>query len=243
LKVLIVDDERLARARLRRLLEQHQDLQIIGEAGNGVQALEQNRVLHPDLIFLDIRMPGLDGIAVANALSEQAVPPAIIFVTAFHEHALEAFATPSVDYLLKPIQQQRLTQALDKLRRPNRAQLAQQEDQDPDHFIQAGGANRRTLIPLRDIYYLQSDQKYTRVRHSQGEDLIELSLKSLENRYPDQFLRVHRNALVAVRYLRGIELDADGQHYIYLRDLNERIPVSRRLVASIKRTVAELSAS
>ena len=207
MNVLIVDDEQLARQRLRKLLTGATDCQIIGEAQTGEDALRKTQATHPDVVLMDIRMPGMDGIEAASYINRMDKPPAIIFTTAYSEHALKAFETHAIDYLLKPIKQSRLEAALDAAKRMNKAQLSKLREDE------TGGAREKIcvknrgqleLIPIKDIIYFKADQKYVTLRTAEQEHLIEESLKTLEQEFSQQFIRIHRNALVAHKMLHGL---------------------------------------
>lgn len=244
MKILIVDDEPLARARMNRLLQDVLDADIVGEAKSGKEALLRSSVLHPDVVLLDIRMPEMSGLETALHLSQLRHPPAVIFTTAFSEHALAAFEANAVDYLLKPIRRERLEEALKKAQKINRAQLLElgkQESvsQSRSHISAYMGGNLQ-LVPSENIFYFQADQKYVTAHHTEGQLLIDDSLKSLEDEYGERFLRVHRNSLVAVGYIDGLEKDGDGRYHICFRNIDNRIEVSRRMVAATRRRLKEM---
>jgi two-component system response regulator AlgR len=237
MKVLIVDDEKPACERLINLLATMPDYQACGAAGNGVEALQMAQIQHPDIVLMDIRMPGMDGLEAARHLIHLKEPPAIIFTTAYGEHALEAFETHATDYLLKPVRKERLEQALRNARNPNRAQLA--------GLAQAATGTTRThlcarlgeklkLIPIEQVIYFLADQKYVTVCNLQGEVLIEDSLKSLESELADRVLRIHRNALVGTAHLVGLERTPQGRYQVILQGSDARLEVSRRHLAAIK---------
>lgn len=244
MKILIVDDEPLARARMNRLLQNLANAEVVGEAKSGKEALLRSSVLHPDVVLLDIRMPEMSGLETALHLSQMRHPPAVIFTTAFSEHALAAFEANAVDYLLKPIRRERLEEALNKAQKINRAQLLElgkQEvaNQSRSHISAYMGGNLQ-LVPSEKIYYFQAEQKYVSVHHSEGQLLIDDSLKSLEDEYADRFLRVHRNSLVAIDYVEGLEKDSNGKYQIRFRNIDDRIEVSRRMVAATRRRLKEM---
>lgn len=233
LKVLIVDDEPLARARLRTLLDAQPGVQVVGEAGDGMAALEACQRLHPDLVLLDIAMPGLDGIQTAHRLAACSPAPAVVFCTAFDAHALSAFEARALDYLVKPVRAERLAQALDKAR----TFLAGRADTgiaaSRDHLCaRLRGSLRR--IPVDEIHYLLADEKYVVVHHARGEDLIEESLKALETEFKDRFLRIHRNCLVARAQLVELRRTPDGHVQAILRDVAQPLDVSRRCLAQLR---------
>jgi two-component system response regulator AlgR len=237
LKVLIVDDEPPARERLRSLLVEIASAEVVGEAANGSQALERSYDLAPDVVLLDVRMPGMDGIEVARHLNALTEPPAVIFTTAFDEYAVNAFETHAVGYLLKPIRKEKLAAALDRAGRLTRPQLqkiaAVNNEKRRTHIV----ARRREglrLIPIDDIQYFLAEQKYTTVRHVNGEDLIEDSLRALEEEFESSLVRIHRNALVSTRYLERIERNAEGQYFVRLRGCEAPLQVSRRMAGELK---------
>jgi two-component system response regulator AlgR len=238
MKILIVDDEKLARDRLSRLLTELNNDSVIFEAENGLVALEQTEQHAPDIVLLDIRMPGMDGIETANRLAQIDTPPAIIFITAYDEYALAAFDSQAVAYLLKPVRKEKLNKALQSAQRLNRAQLQSiksisnaPEKQHLSVRIHSG----LRQIELDDIYCFQADQKYVTVKYKEGEVLIEDSLKNLESRYPDYFIRVHRNALISKQQLKAIRKDQQGRYLAELKDCPDKIEVSRRHVALVRK--------
>jgi two-component system response regulator AlgR len=238
LKVIIVDDEPPARERLRSMLVEFGEFEVAGEAGNGAQALALVDRLLPDIVLLDVRMPGIDGLEVARQLSTQPEPPAVIFTTAFDEYALEAFDSQAVAYLLKPIRAEKLRAALAKAARLTRPQLQRVAlaAREPAHRTHIGVRGREglKLIPVEEVLCFHADQKYTTVKHQKGEDLLEDSLKTLEEEFGATFVRIHRNALVNTRYLERIARDAGGQHFVYLRGMAEPLEVSRRMAGDLK---------
>jgi two-component system, LytTR family, response regulator AlgR len=238
LRVLIVDDEPPARERLRSMLTEGGQFEVAGEAGNGQSAIDQVDKLTPDVVLLDVRMPGIDGLEVARHLAALPEPPAVIFTTAFDEYALQAFDSDAVAYLLKPIRAEKLRAALAKAERLTRSQLrlVTTAARVPAHrlHISIRGRDGIKLIPIEEVFYFQADQKYTTVKHRNGEDLIEDSLKSLEEEFSADFVRIHRNALVNTRHLERIARDADGQHFVRLRGLADALEVSRRMAGDLK---------
>ncbi len=239
MNILIVDDEAPARERLAQLVGDIGGHQVVAGARNGQEAIRLAEQHQPDVVLMDVRMPGMDGLSAAGHLATAPAPPAVIFVTAYGEHALEAFQAQGVDYLVKPVRRERLEAALDKACRLNRAQLGALEEQaDGDGRRQHILCRRRgalELIPLEDIHCFQAEHKYVTVFHDSGEDLIEESLRQLEDEFGDRFVRVHRNALVARDRLAGMEKDLDGRHYLQVRGNPRRLEVSRRHVADIRR--------
>ena len=240
MKCLVVDDESLARQRLTRLLDDMGEWTVCGEAANGEQALQQVQQLRPDLVLMDIRMPGMDGIEAARHIVQLENPPALVFATAYGDHALEAFETQAVDYLLKPIHPQRLQQALDKARRLSSVQLEKlqksQADSRRTHLCARKRGNLE-LIPINEVVYLQADNKYVTVCSATQQILIEDSLKSLEQEFSSCFIRIHRNALIAVTAIRGLEKNAEGHCCVLLEGVDERLEVSRRLLPDLRKRI------
>lgn len=237
MKLLIVDDEAPARARLQQLAADIAGCEVVGEAVNGQEALQLAEAHNPDVLLLDIRMPGMDGIETARHLMNLENPPAVIFTTAYNQHALEAFDVNAAAYLMKPVRRERLEAALGAVTRPNRAQLAAlgHSLHEPRRHICARLRGRLMLVPIEDVRYFHADQKYVTVRHSKGELLIEEALKSLEEEFSTLFMRVHRNALVALDHITGLEKDAHGHWRLRLRDCPETLEVSRRLTADVRK--------
>lgn len=239
-RLLVVDDEPLARERLRQLLAEPGGEDVVGEAGSGLEALAACEALQPDIVLLDIRMPGMDGLETARHLACLPRPPAVIFTTAYDEHALAAFDTHAVDYLLKPVRRERLQAALQRARlltAPGLAGIAQIRGSAPRTHFSASSKGGLRVVPLPDVLYLQADQGYVTVRHRHGELLIEDSLRALEDEFGASFLRIHRNTLVAFAQVAGLEREADGNFSIRLRECAERLPVSRRLVGEVRRAL------
>lgn len=238
MNILIVDDELLARQRLRKMLSANNGYQVIGEAETGEDALRKIQSSQPDVVLMDIRMPGMDGIEAAGYISRMAKPPAIIFTTAFSDHALNAFETHAIDYLLKPIKQSRLEAALDAAKRMNKAQLNQlREDESGKTRQKICVKNRGTLelIPIEEIAYFKADQKYVTMRTADQEYLIEESLKTLEEEFNHLFIRIHRNALVAEDMMHGLTKNSDGHSCIHFKDIDDLLEVSRRHLPYIRK--------
>jgi len=232
LRVLIVDDEAPARERLARMLADLPDVAVVGEAGNGADAVTASARLVPDVVLLDIRMPGMDGLEAARHFNALEEPPAVIFVTAYDEHALEAFEAQALGYLLKPVRQEKLARALQRaarvaapqlLRVAEQAQLGRRRQQ-----ICARLGDQLRLIPVEDILYFAAGQKYVTVRHRGGSDLIDEPLRALAAEFAPDFVRIHRNSLVAVRQVESVERTADGQYLVHVKDCGDTLPMSRR---------------
>jgi len=236
-RILIVDDEPLARARLKKQVEAIDGYEVIGEAENGLQAIEKAAETSADILLLDIRMPEMDGLEAGWHLSRLDDPPAIIFTTAYSEHALEAFQTHAVDYLLKPVREEKLSEALAAARKLSRAQIQRvDEDLDSDKrsHICARVRDDLQLINIADIYYFKADSKYVEVRHKAGVVLIEESLVSLEKEFEEDFVRVHRNALVAPGCIEGLKKDNMGHSHLLISGVEDTIEVSRRHLPGVR---------
>jgi two-component system, LytTR family, response regulator AlgR len=237
LKVLIVDDEPPARERLRSLLTEIGDVEVVGEATNGEEGLRSAVDLSPDVVLLDVRMPGMDGIEAARHLNALEEPPAVIFTTAYDEYAVNAFEAQAVGYLLKPIRQEKLAAALSqagRLTRPQLLKIAAATPSERRTHIAARHREGLRLIPVEEVQFFFAEQKYTTVRHLKGEDLIEDSLRALEEELGSGFVRIHRNALVSVRFLERIERNADGQYFVRLRGCEAPLQVSRRMAGELR---------
>ena len=235
MKALLVDDERLARSELRRLLRAHPEIEIIGEAANAVQAVEKIVALNPDLIFLDVQMPGRTGFEL---LAELADAPHVIFTTAYDQYALKAFDFGALDYLLKPIEPARLAQALARLQ-------ANQEtpepsistdgvlDENDQVFLKDG--ERCWLVRVSEIRLLESEGNYARVYFAENRPLIPRSLQTLEARLDSRcFFRVSRQHIINLRFVRKVEPWFDGGLLIRLGEGDPEVKVARRRAQELR---------
>ncbi len=243
MRVLIVDDEQPARDRLRQLLDDIEGFEVVAEAGNGRDALAQAAACNPDIVLLDIRMPGMSGIEAAQHLNALERAPAVVFTTAYDEYAIEAFEARAIGYVLKPVRRARLEAALQHASRLAAGMLGEMSaepelDARRTHVCaQVQGELR--MIPIEDIACFKADQKYVSVYHAGGKDLIDESLKSLETAFADAFVRIHRGALVAVDRIERLEKNTEGKLQVVLRDdsqddLKELI-ISRRHVSDVRK--------
>ncbi len=243
MKVLIVDDEKPARDRLARMVGNLQTHEVVGEAVNGLEAIALVQSLEPEIVLMDIRMPAMDGIEAARHLSRLDQPPAVIFTTAYSDHALEAFETHALGYLLKPVKQDLLQASFEAATRPTRAQISKDEavlsSLEARRHICARVRGNLVLVPIDDIYYFHAEQKYVTVRYTKGEVLIEDALKALEEEYPEQFHRVHRNALVNITKIAGMRTQNDTPQVIF-RDIEGSLEVSRRHLAGVRKIIKNL---
>ncbi len=241
MRILICDDERPARERLSRLLVEMSDVEVVGEAENGLDCLQKVHQLQPSVVLLDMRMPLMDGLSTAAQLARQDHPPAVVFCTAYDEHALAAFYVQAAGYLLKPVTKERLREALQRAKVIHQAQAdAGSPARHQRSHISARTHRGVELIAIEDIRYFMADQKYVTVRHSQGEILIDETLKDLEHEFAGSFIRIHRNALLSLRYLDGLELVSPGQYQVRIRGIDDRLSVSRRHLAELRETMQNL---
>ncbi|MFH1602820.1 MAG: LytTR family DNA-binding domain-containing protein [Pseudomonadota bacterium] len=237
LRVILVDDEAPARSRLKELIADCAALvpvRVVGEAANGREALSLLEAVAADLALVDIRMPQMSGIEFARHALALERPPAIVFVTAYDEYAIQAFELHALDYLLKPVRRARLQAALERARdlaAPGRDALRAVE-QGPRRYLSVPERGRITLVPVADILYLKAELKYVTVRTGERELLLEESLSRLEQEFKETFVRIHRNCLVAKARIRAFEkADAqEGEHnwVVLLHGCAEKLGVSRR---------------
>jgi two-component system response regulator AlgR len=237
LNILIVDDEEPARNRLRRMVEVITGSEVVGEASSAFEALEKIKTLKPDVLLLDISMPGMDGMELARVLQNQERSPAVIFCTAFQDQALAAFDREAVDYLVKPVRAERLEQALDKARR----YIGDRQEEEEQYFLRSTVGGKVVLTPLQKVICLLAEDKYTTVVFDSGETVIDESLTELEQRFPDVFFRIHRNALVSQRRIRGLERTHDGQTLVTLSGTDRKPEVSRRNASALRKLLSHLS--
>ncbi|MGB7541138.1 MAG: LytTR family DNA-binding domain-containing protein [Burkholderiales bacterium] len=243
LRVVIIDDERPARNRLRELLDDCRaelPLAVAGEAENGIEGLELVPAADAELALVDIHMPGMSGIEFARHLQVLERPPAVIFVTAYDQYAVQAFEVNAVDYLLKPVRAARLLLALKKAANGARVERSVLEriDPDPRRFLSVAERGRVTLVPVTEVIYLKAEQKYVTIRTREREHLLEESLAQLEQEFAGIFVRIHRNCLVARRLIRGfergVETEGEAGWSVVLEGREERLPVSRRQWGHVK---------
>ena len=254
--VLVVDDESPARLRLQAMVEELDGYTVVATAANGEQALLASEAHTPDIVLMDIRMPGIDGLQAARALASLERPPAVIFCTAYDEHALSAFQASAIDYLLKPIKAEQLARALDKAKSVNRAQLAHMQASgvgltaaraSAEIFLRVKTARGEERVALADIRALIADSKYVSAYVAGREIILDQSLRMLEAEHADYFLRVHRNALVAAPHVLGLEKSTSqagpdptashsaAQLRVRLADVEIMPLVSRRHAAAVRR--------
>ena len=242
MKVLIVDDEPLERQRAARLLQELDGIEIIAEAANAEAALAEIEQHQPDALLLDIAMPGMSGIELARILAERESSPAIVFCTAYDEYAIAAFDAQAVGYLLKPIQREKLAAVFGRLSRLNKAQiaaLAELEAPTQRRQLSSSGPQGISLLPVSAVRYFYADHKYVSAVHPDGELLIDDSLRELEQEFSAQFVRIHRNALVALAYVQGIERQGVAGYRVKLQGLADGPQISRRYLPAVRALLAK----
>lgn len=246
IRTLIIDDEPAARSRLRKALAPFADVEVVSEAKDGVEAVDQILDLKPDLILLDVQMPGLDGFEVLRALPKDAKWPLVIFATAFDQYALKAFEANAIGYLLKPVSREKLAQAVERAARllaspkdaaaENRS-LRSLAEAEPGRLagVLARHRARRVLLSLEDIYFFRMEDDLVKVKTARQLYWTDYTLSTLENRLPDPpFLRVHRNAIVNLRQIAEIA-PSRGGFLLTMRDAERtEIQVSERQAKSVR---------
>lgn len=242
LKVLIIDDEALARARLHTLLAECRTpaASVEAEAANATQAMLMLQRQVFDVALIDIHMPGVDGMSLARSLPSLRHPPAVIFVTAHAEHAVQAFELEAVDYLTKPVRLERLQLALQKVERLLNA-VPRPESDLPDEVLIVQERGRTERVPLSEVLYLKAELKYLTLRTAARTYILEGSLSELEEKFPERFMRIHRNALIARHAVRALEKHQDAQEgegwAVRLTGIDESLLVSRRQLAAVRELV------
>ncbi|MGH1440815.1 MAG: LytR/AlgR family response regulator transcription factor [Cellvibrionaceae bacterium] len=251
--IIIVDDEPLARQRIAKMVA---DLgyNVVAEASNSQEAFALIHQYDPDLILLDIEMPGENGLVLAEKISLLDIPPAIIFTTAYDQYALDAFDTVAAAYLLKPVEKIKLEKALESAKTQTKLQLTAlnetSEKLSPNNLkssnkkhrdnIASKGHRGIELIAIESIRYFMADQKYVMVNSTQGQVLIDETLKDLEEEFEPIFIRIHRNSLVSVNHILGLDRDAQGHYHVRLQDIEEKPMVSRRYTSKVKSLLKKL---
>ena len=242
MRVVIADDEPLARERLRTLLAGQPGIEIVAEAVDGHDALHACAEHDPDLVLLDIAMPGIDGLEAARHLAAFEPRPAVVFCTAYDAHALSAFEAEAIDYLVKPVRPERLAAALERVRTfaAGRERNGHGTGAELRTHLCARLRGSLRLIPIDEVHYLHAEEKYVVVHHARGEDLIEESLKSLEEEFGERFVRIHRNCLVARHEIVELRRAPDGHVHAVLRHGKQPLEVSRRCVSGLRETLKHL---
>ena len=234
MKYLVIDDEFLARARLRELLLRIEPGAKVFEAENGQQAIDLCDKHKPDTALVDIRMPGISGIELVYHLSALDHSPAIIFTTAYSEYALEAFDANAIDYLLKPVQIDRLKRALQKAHPITSTQTESLRKTTRSMHISISQKGKIKLVPIQNICYLKAENKYVLVKTPREEYLMNDTLNNLETELGEPFIRVHRNALISTEHLEGLEKNEEGQWCVFFRGIPDKVEISRRQTPVIR---------
>lgn len=258
IRTVVVDDEPVARDGLLRLLDEDGDLELVGQAADGAEALELLRRERPDLVFLDIRMPGLDGIAVADALGEMDPQPAFVFVTAHDEHAVRAFEMDAIDYVLKPFDRERLAKATARVKRRLRQATAAELKRDTRALLrlfEGDDSERASVTPHRlvirdggtvvflkpdEVRWIESAGNYVRIHAEKKNYLVRDTLKSMMERLdPSRFLRISRSEIVNLGQVREVRPQPNGTHEISLQD-DTRLSASRRRGEELRAAIGRL---
>jgi two-component system response regulator AlgR len=248
LRLFIADDEAPARERLKELLGDiagEVPARVVGEASNGLEAMERIPDSSAEVLLLDIEMPGLNGLELARHLARLEGAPAVVFVTAHDRHAVEAFELNALDYVMKPVRAARLAAALKKAQSggaPSPERLAR-ADPRAREYLSVTERNRIVLVPVRDVVYFKAELKYVTLRTREREHLVEESLVALEREFAERFVRIHRNCLAARAAIRGFERAAtgedDAQWLVILDGVPDKLPVSRRQWATVRGAIAD----
>ncbi len=228
MRILIADDEPLARTRMAALLRECEGAEVVASVGDGGAALEACARLHPDVLLLDVAMPGLDGVGVARRLAALSDPPQLVFCTAYEEHALTAYELRAADYLLKPVRVERLREALARA-------TALRQREHPTETLPAQVRGAPVRVPIAEVLYLTADHKYVTLHRDAGDALSEQSLKAIEDAFPDRFVRVHRACLIPVERLLGLTREADGSVRALIAGSTATPEISRRNLAAVRR--------
>ena len=236
IRTLIIDDEPPARSRMKRLLESVPDCELVGEAGSSRKAMEMIPELEPELLLLDISMPGMDGMSLARTLQKMSDPPSVVFCTAWPDQALQAFDCDAVDYLVKPVRQDRLAAAVAKVSRL----LGKDSDSDSEkQFLRSTVGGKTMLVAIEEVICLVAEDKYTTVFFDGGKTVINDTLVMLEQRFPDLLLRIHRNALVVTARIRGLQRISSGATLLALDGTDFQPEVSRRKLSMIRKYIRD----
>jgi len=242
IQTIIADDEVLARQKLRHLLEDENDVEIVGEGATAQETIELANLTEPDLILLDIQMPGMDGFDVVSALcsGKMAVCPRIVFTTAFDQYALRAFEINAVDYLLKPFTRERLHHAMERVREQmtlhnnDGARPSKRTEEPYTTRIVFKSRGRILFLPITDIRWIGAEENYVRICTERENHLLRETMANFESRLdPRSFIRVHRSAIVNLQYVKEIRTDSlEGESFVLMQD-GQKVPVSRGYKARI----------
>lgn len=236
---VVADDEALARAKLRQLLAEERGVEVVGEAANAEETFELVRAAKPQLVFLDIHMPGMDGLDIAAELSlgKDAPPPYVIFTTAHDQYALRAFEVHAVDYLLKPFSRERLSSAVERARKQVHAQQASGTGNSAHgryaSRIVFKSRGRIVFLPLSDIRWISAEENYVRIRTATETHLLRETMARLQEKLdPEVFLRIHRSSIVNLQFVKEVRTEPDGEYSVVLLN-GEKLGMSRSYRARI----------
>jgi two-component system response regulator LytT len=239
IRILIVDDEHYSRDELRHLLSQYPSAQVVGEAESGEAAIMQALKLHPDVVFLDVEMPRMNGMEVAKTLMELKKPPLIVFATAYPQFAAEAFKYEAINYLLKPFDEEQLEQTMQRINKLLPPVLVK-ETPKPLGKLAIEGEGEILYIELKDIKYIYREEKYSKVITTHNEYVVKTPLKELEAKLnPFSFFRIHKSYLVNLDYVKRLIPWFSGSYQLEMDQSQEKLPVSRNYVKEL-RTKLEL---
>lgn len=235
LRTLIADDEPLALNRLKRLLADMPLIELIGEANNGSQLTIMAESLKPDLVITDVRMPGMSGLEAAQSLNDDDHPPAIIFCTAYDQYAIQAFDAAAVGYVVKPVDAEKLTLAIERAANVNQVQLASlAAENEQTARLMIDGVGSLESLDLAEIDFFKAEDKTVLANLGEREVVVDYSLRELENMLDEHVVRVHRSSVVNVRNIKRLFRQDNGQTVVEFAS-GQQVPVSRRLVAAVKR--------
>jgi two-component system LytT family response regulator len=240
IQVVLADDEILARQRLRLLLREQADCEVVGECATAAETIELVRTAHPDLVFLDVRMPDMDGFDVVDALSAEKgfTMPCIVFTTAYDQYAVRAFEVHAVDYLLKPFAPERLWRTLQRIRERGGAETGEAEERGGIRYasrIVFKSKGRIVFLPVPEIRWIGAEENYVRISTADETHLLRETMAHLEKRLdPHFFLRVHRSSIVNLQHVKEVRMESDGDTAVILLN-GEKVPMSRSYRARMQR--------
>ena len=242
MKVLIVDDELYARNHLRDLIKKHTRYEISGYASDGAEAIEEALKKHPNLILLDICMPGMDGLEVAKALERMPCAPRIIFTTAHSEYALKAFNTAAFGFLLKPVTSHCLLKRIEYVNQMRVPVISEPPAGKGCQYITCRTGEKIEIINTKDIMFVRSESKYVIITHTGGENILIKTLLQVEEKFGNQFIRIHRSILVNTDYIKSLEKINKNKSILRLRGHSKSLPVSRKHVSGVRQFFTSIDA-
>ena len=241
INIMIVDDEKHACRHLADLVSEVPGCNVIAFSHNGMEAVHKVDTLNVDLVLMDIHMPGMDGIEVARHMNKCGHPPKIIFTTAYRQHALSAFEVDAKGFLLKPVMRRQLNKKLLELQYGSRRAVREPSVKKHRSYIYCRHGKRFDLIALKDVIYFKSQNKYTLIKHTDGMNLIDQTLKELEEEFSESLIRIHRNALVNKDYMKSLENDGYKRVLLGVKGTSMKLHVSRRYIPKVRRYLRQFS--